>query len=455
MSVKNKENIDLSINNSLNAIHESLQEKADNCSLYQLNGRVIQVTEILLKAIVPQVKIGELCLLRNVGESKTTPAEVVGFDHDTVLLAPVGDLTGVSTLTEVIPTGTSLNVKVGEGLLGCILDGLGNVLAQNSKTDVLSLDEEYPICSPPPDPLKRKPIDTSLVTGIRAIDGVLTVGEGQRMGILSSAGVGKSVLLSMLTQKTDVDIIVVALIGERGKEVKEFIDSTLDESTRKKAIMVVATSDRPAIERVKAAHTATAIAEYYRDKGKKVLLLMDSLTRFARALREIGIATGEAPVNSGFPPSVYTELPKLVERAGQSEHGSITAFYSVLVEGDETSDTMADEIVSLLDGHMILSRELAGASHYPAIDILKSLSRVMATIASPEHIQSAAKVRKLLAKYKEIEFLVKVGEYQKGSDKEADEALDKNDTINQFLQQSTAEKPTFTETLESLNNATR
>lgn len=429
---------------------QNLQKSANECSIYNLHGRVVQVTDTLVRATVSQVKIGELCLLKNAGESLFTPAEVIGFDDNAVLLAPVGEMIGVSSRTEVIAMKKSLSVKVGNDLLGCVLDGLGNILDKNGRKK-LSLPVEYPVCAPPPNPLMRKAINKPLITGIRAIDGFLTFGEGQRIGILSGAGVGKSTLLSMLTQKADVDVTVIALVGERGREVRQFIDSTLNEETRKKSVVVMATSDRPAIERIKAAHTATSIAEYYRDQGKKVLLVMDSLTRFSRALREVGIAAGETPVRSGFPPSVYAELPKLVERTGQSEKGSITAVYTMLVEGSAATDPIADEVISLLDGHIVLSKDLADSSHFPAIDVLKSLSRVMNLVVTEEHIQLSAKLRKLLAKYEEIEFLIRVGEYKKGTDTESDEALAKYSMINQFLQQSYTVREDFDETMRRIN----
>lgn len=430
---------------------QNIKSQIDQSSLYDLNGRVIEVTQTLIKAEVPQVKIGEICLLRNMGDTKTLPAEVVGFIESTVLLAPIGDLSGISAFTEVIRTKEPLSIDVGFDLLGCVLDGLGNVIDSGGK-ETLSFNERQPLTASPPDPLKRDLVETPLSTGIRAIDGMLTIGEGQRVGVFSGAGVGKSTLLSMFVRNTDVDIIVVALIGERGKEVRDFIDTSLDEESRKKAILVVATSDKSSIERIKAAQTATTVAEYFRAQGKKVLLMMDSLTRYARALREVGIARGESPVSRGYPPSVLTELPKLVERAGQSEAGSITAIYTVLVEGDDMSDPIADEVRSLLDGHIILSRDLANASHYPAIDVLKSVSRVMNSVVTPDHIQSANKVRGLLSEYKEIEFLVKVGEYQKGTNSEADEALDKHDVINQYLKQAFTEKSSYEESIEALHD---
>jgi len=427
-----------------------IQESLENLKLYEFNGRVTEVTDSLVKAQASEVKVGDVCLLRNAGSNDTIPAEVVGFRGSTVFLAPVGDMDGVSTTTEVITTGLPLSVNVGEDLLGCVMDGLGNIISPED-TNKLSLPEKYAVTAPPPEALSRKLIEEPLTTGIRAIDGMLTIGQGQRIGLFAGAGVGKSTLLSMLVQKTDVDIIVVALIGERGKEVREFIETALTKETRKKSVIIVATSDRPSIERVKAAHTATAVAEYFRAQGKSVFLLMDSLTRFARALREVGIAMGEAPVSRGYPPSVFTELPKLVERAGQSDAGSITAIYTVLVEGDDMSDPISDELVSLLDGHIILSRDLASASHYPAIDILKSLSRVMTSIVDDEHVSSANKIRKLLSDYKEIEFLVKVGEYEKGTNSQADEALEKYDEINNFLKQTFSEEATLEDTIEALN----
>ena len=434
------------MNNTLKGI----QKKVNLSTLYEYNGRVTQVTESLIQAQVHQVKIGEICLLRNIGSQDTVPAEVVGFKGSTVFLAPIGNLQGISTTTEVIPTGETLSLNIGDDLQGCILDGLGHVINFISEQKP-SLIQRYPLTSPPPDPLKRNPIIKPLTTGVRAIDGLLTIGEGQRVGIFAGAGVGKSTLLGMLVQKTDVDVVVVGLIGERGKEVREFIDFALDDETRKKTILIAATSDKTSIERVKAAHTATAVAEYFRAQGKKVLLVMDSLTRYARALREVGIAMGEAAVSRGYPTSVYTELPKLIERAGQSDCGSITAIYTILVEGDDLSDPIADELLSLLDGHIVLSRELANSSHFPAIDILKSLSRVMNSVVDKDHIQSANRLRKLLTDYKEIEFLVKVGEYQKGTDTEADEALDKYAPINDFLKQGFSDYLSYEDSLEALH----
>ncbi|MCK5918640.1 MAG: FliI/YscN family ATPase, partial [Cocleimonas sp.] len=363
-----------------------------------------------------------------------TPAEVIGIDRNEVLLAPIGDMRGMSTGTAVIATGKSLHVGVGDELIGCVLDGVGNIIDKGGRDEV-HLDGSYPVIAASPSPLDRDIIREPMGLGVKAMDGLLTCGVGQRMGVFAGAGVGKSFFMSMLVQHAEVDVNVIALIGERGREVREFIEDALGEEGMKKTVLIVSTSDRPSIERLKAAYVATAVAEYYRDQGKSVLLMMDSLTRFARAQREIGLAAGEAPARRGFPPSVFAELPLLVERAGRSDKGSITAFYTVLVEGDDMSDPIADEIRSLLDGHIVLSRDLAAKNHYPAIDILQSLSRVMPAIVHPQHIEAAAKVRSLMAKHKEIEFLVRVGEYQAGVDPEGDEALAKIDAINNFLTQ--------------------
>jgi type III secretion protein N (ATPase) len=419
---------------SFKYIPELLQEAIHEVPSLTLHGRIVQVAGTVVRAILPQACIGELCILKNSTSDKVTPAEVIGIDRNEVLLAPIGDMRGMSTGTSVIATGKSLHVAVGNDLIGCVLDGVGNIIDKGGQDEVF-LEGSYPVIAASPSPLDRDIIKEPMGLGIKAMDGLLTCGVGQRMGVFAGAGVGKSFFMSMLVQHAEVDVNVIALIGERGREVREFIEDALGEEGMKKTVLIVSTSDRPSIERLKAAYVATAVAEYYRDQGKNVLLMMDSLTRFARAQREIGLAAGEAPARRGFPPSVFAELPLLVERAGRSDKGSITAFYTVLVEGDDMSDPIADEIRSLLDGHIVLSRELASKNHYPAIDILQSLSRVMPAIVHPQHIEVAAKVRSLMAKHKEIEFLVRVGEYQAGVDPEADEALAKIDAINDFLTQ--------------------
>ena len=426
-----------------------LREVVSHCQPLVLHGRIVQVTGTVVRAIVPRVKLGELCLLVNPGDGREIPAEVIGFEQNIALLAPIGDMQGVSAHTQVITTGKVLDVPVGEALKGCVLDGIGRVQEGIGNPHPV-LTERYPIYANPPDPLSRQRVNRPLSLGIRSLDGLMTCGIGQRIGIFAGAGVGKSSLLSMLITHAEVDVYVIALIGERGREVREFIEEALGKEGMEKTVMVVATSDRPAIERLKAAYVATAVAEYFRDQGKNVLLLMDSLTRFARAQREIGLAAGEAPARRGFPPSVFSELPKLVERAGNSAQGSITAFYTVLVEGDDMSDPIADEVRSLLDGHIMLSRDLAAANHYPAIDVLASLSRIMPQLVSNEHRAAAAHIRNLLAKYKEIEFLLRVGEYKHGSDPLADEAIRKMEAIQHFLKQPPHEHTHFNDTVTHL-----
>lgn len=418
-------------------------------SAVRLRGRVIQVTGTVIKAMVPTVKIGEICILRNPGETLDMKAEVVGFSKGTALLMPTGDTHGISAETEVIPTGRVHMVAVGAELLGRVLDGLGNPLDADSYGS-LSTARSYPVFADAPDPLRRKIITTPISLGVRAIDGLLTCGEGQRMGIFAAAGGGKSTLIAMLVRNADVDVTVVALIGERGREVREFLENDLGEEGRAKAVIVCATSDRSAMERSHAAYTATAIAEYFRDQGKRVLLLMDSVTRFARAQREIGLAAGEPPTRRGFPPSVFATLPKLMERSGMNDKGSITALYTVLVEGDDMTEPIADETRSILDGHIILSRKLASGNHYPAIDVLASVSRVMNAIVSNEHRRAGLRVRELIAKFQDIELLVKVGEYEEGSDATADEAIDKIDSINRFLKQDINEHVSFDDMLDDL-----
>ncbi|MCB1804801.1 MAG: type III secretion system ATPase SctN [Candidatus Competibacteraceae bacterium] len=430
-------------------ITDLLEESVNEVQLLEIRGRVTQVTGTIIKAVVPGVQIGELCLLRNTGSSFELKAEVVGFASKEALLTPMGEMYGVSSNTEVIPTGTMHKVPVGPGLLGRVVNGMGEAL-DVSTHGPLEISDYYPVYQDAPDPLTRRIISQPLSLGLRALDGLLTCGEGQRMGIFAAAGGGKSTLLSMLVKGADVDVTVLALIGERGREVREFIEHDLGSEGVAKSVIVVATSDRPSMERAKAAYAATAIAEYFRDQGKRVLLLMDSVTRFARAQREIGLAAGEPPTRRGFPPSVFATLPRLMERAGQSDKGFITALYTVLVEGDDMTEPVADETRSILDGHIILSRKLAAANHYPAIDILASVSRVMNTIVDQQHKTAANRVRELMAKYEEVELLVKIGEYKQGSDKLADEALAKIDAIRAFLRQSTDDKTRFEDTVQIL-----
>ena len=433
-------------------ITEVLDRAVEEAQLIDVKGRVVQVVGTIIKASVPGVKVGEVCILRDPWENVEMQAEVIGFNKETVLLTALGQMTGLSVETEVIPTRRVHMVSVGESLLGRVLDGLGRPIDSDEKGPLLP-EGYYPVYADPPNPLERRIISKPISLGVKALDAMLTCGEGQRMGIFAAAGGGKSTLLAQIVRNTEADVTVLALIGERGREVREFIEKDLGPEGLAKSVVVCSTSDRSAMERLKAAYVATSIAEYFRDKGKKVLLLMDSVTRFGRAQREIGLAAGEPPTRRGFPPSVFSELPKLMERAGNSSKGSITALYTVLVEGDDMTEPIADETRSILDGHIILSRKLAQKNHYPAIDILQSVSRCQNAIIDGDHKRDAAKLRTLLAKYNEVELLLKIGEYRKGADRDTDEAIDKNEAVNAFLRQNLVERPTYGETLAMLGKA--
>ncbi len=434
-------------------ITEMLNRSVLGARTIEVKGKVTQVIGTIIKASVPGVKVGEVCMLRNPWEHFELQAEVVGFSRDAALLTPLGGLMGVSAATEVIPTGRVHMAPVGPSLLGRVLDGLGRPLDVAEKGP-LKPETYYPVYADPPDPLKRKMITQPLSMGVRALDAMLTCGEGQRLGIFAAAGGGKSTLLAQIIRNTTAEISVLALIGERGREVREFIEKDLGPEGIKRAVLVVSTSDRSSMERLKAAYVATAVAEYFRDQGRKVLLMMDSVTRFARAQREIGLAAGEPPTRRGFPPSVFATLPLLMERAGNSDRGSITALYTVLVEGDDMTEPVADETRSILDGHIILSRKLASANHYPAIDVLASVSRVQNAIVTPEHRKAAQRLRELLAKYQDVELLLKIGEYHKGADPVTDEAIAKIDRINGFLRQGLHEVDSFEETVKKLQELT-
>ncbi len=429
-----------------------LQEAVQTTTTVDVRGRVEQVVGTIIRAVVPGVKVGELCILKNPWEDFELKAEVVGFIKNVALLSPLGSCQGVSPATEVIPTGEILSIPVGNELLGRVLDGLGQPLDGGAP---LRCRTHYPVFAEAPNPMTRKIISKPLALGLRCIDGMLTCGEGQRMGIFAAAGGGKSTLLSTIIKGCTAEVCVLALIGERGREVREFIEKDLGPEGRKKAVLVVSTSDRSSMERLKAAYTSTAIAEYFRDQGKSVLLMMDSVTRFARAQREIGLAAGEPPTRRGYPPSVFSELPKLMERAGNNDKGSITALYTVLVEGDDMTEPIADETRSILDGHIVLSRKLASKNHYPAVDVQQSVSRVMNSIVTKEHKQAAQRLRQILAKFASVELLVQIGEYKKGADKDADDALAHIDRVNAFLKQGLAEKSTFEETVAGLKDAVK
>lgn len=437
--------------NPLGLLVKGMENKLGKVPPQRMTGMVEESIGTLVRAHVPNVRIGEICKFVSKQGVELSEAEVVGFVGDLVLLSVYGDSVGLSPQTEVIPTGRSQEIKVGEQMLGRVLNSMGEPMDLDTKGP-LQTTEKRAIQTDAPDPLSRQLIEKPLPMGIRVIDGLLTVGEGQRIGIFAAAGGGKSTLLSSIVHGAHADVIVIALIGERGREVREFIEKNLGPEGMRKSVLVVSTSDRSSVERARSAYVATTISEFFRDKGLKVLLMMDSVTRFARALREIGLAAGEPPTRRGFPPSVFTSLPRLMERAGMGSVGSITAIYTVLVEGDDMTEPVADETRSILDGHIILSRDLAAANHYPAISVLDSTSRVMPQITTTEHIDAAGQVRKLMAAYEEAKLLLKVGEYQQGSDETTDKAIEKIDDINSFLCQGVNEINPFKKTLETLTN---
>ncbi|GAB6167701.1 flagellar protein export ATPase FliI [Clostridium carnis] len=410
-------------------------------------GKVKQVIGLTIEVQGIKGFVGELCTIYNL-DNKEVKCEVVGFREDAVLLMPLGELTGIAPGCRVVPERRPLEVKCSNELLGRILDGLGNPLEGNE----IENHEKYPLENQPPDPLKRKRIMDVLPTGIRAIDGFLTIGEGQRIGIFAGSGVGKSTTLGMIAREADADVNVISLIGERGREVLEFIEKDLGQEGMKKSVIVCATSDKPALIRIKGALTATAIAEYFRDQGKKVILMMDSVTRFAMAQREVGLAIGEPPAQKGYTPSVFAKLPKLMERPGTSDKGSITAIYTVLVDGDDFNEPIADTVRGILDGHIVLSRSLAHKNHYPAIDILNSVSRLMSNIAENNHKEAASIARDLLATYKDSEDLINLGAYVKGSNSKIDLAIEYNDALNNYLRQGVEESSTFEDSINILKS---
>ncbi len=409
-------------------------------------GRVCKMVGLTIEATGPASNLNDVCYITGDNRKDKKIVEVVGFRDNRVLLMPYDDMTGVGIGSMVENTGASFKVPVGEELLGRTLDGLGYPMDDS----VLDLNRFYPSEAAPPDPMKRKIIDEVLPLGVKAVDSMLTVGKGQRIGIFAGSGVGKSTLLGMFARNTKADINVIALIGERGREVREFIERDLGEEGMKRSVVVIATSDKPALIRKKAAKTATAIAEYFRDQGKDVLLMMDSLTRFSMAQREIGLASGEPPVSRGYPPSVYSEMPKLLERAGRSDKGSITGLYTVLVDGDDFNEPITDTARSILDGHIMLSRKLGHKNHYPAIDILQSISRVMSSIVTKEHKVAAGKLKNVLATYQDAEDLINIGAYKSGSNPDIDYAISKIKQVNAFLQQEVYEKNSFDQEIEML-----
>ncbi len=436
---------------AISPISERLRARADRVKPIEVRGRILKIEGTLIRATLENARIGEECILEDPNSGQKMTAEVVGFEDGAVVLAPSGSTRGLSNQAAVIATGTLPKAPSGHDMLGRVVDAYGAPLDKGP-----AIEAQSPLHRAPPPPMSRPIVSKVFSTGVRAIDGLLTMGRGQRVGIFGAAGVGKSTLLSQIIRNAEADVVVLGLIGERGREVREFLDRDIGPDGLSKSAIVVATSDRPATERLRAAYAAIAAAEAFRDEGKSVLLLIDSITRVARAMREIGLAAGEPPVRRGFPPSTFAQLPQVVERAGCDANGAITAIYTVLVEGDDDdSDPVADEMRSLIDGHIILSRKLAGAGHFPAIDVLRSNSRVMGAVADDAHLAAARSVVGMASKLEEVEFLVQVGEYKEGSDAKADVALAKREAMDGFLQQGADEPAAFEDTRDRLLEITK
>ena len=414
----------------------------------EVRGRVTEVTGLVIKATVPGVRIGEMCFIEGRGERIV--CEVVGFRDEAVMLMPLGEATGVGPDCEVVASGKPFAIRCGWGLLGRVLDGLGRPIDTGLPLREIEGLAEWSVERTAPDPLKRMRVTEPIAMGVRAIDSLLTIGRGQRIGLFAGSGVGKSTLMGQMARFTEAEVVITCLIGERGREVRDFIEESLGEEGLKKSVVVVATSNEPSLVRLKCAYVATAIAEWFRDQGKKVLFMMDSSTRFARAQREIGLAIGEPPARQGYPPSVFAQIPRLMERTGNNETGSITALYTILVQAGDMDEPIADEVRGILDGHIILNRALGARNHWPAIDILPSLSRVMSGIVGPEHKQAAAKLREVLATYEKQRDLILLGAYQYGTDAKTDYAIDKIEEVETFLRQATDEHADYTTAIERM-----
>ena len=439
----------------------SRYKKMESNTFYRVRGRVVNVVGLSIESAGPDAKMGDICMIypkskegtSMLGTGRATMAEVVGFKDSHVLLMPYENTSGIGAGSIVENTQSPLKVIVGDGLLGKTLDGLGRIDGISyGQGRELEGGIAYSVENQPPDPMTRDPINEILPLGVKAVDGLLTIGKGQRIGVFAGSGVGKSTLLGMFARNTKADINVIALIGERGREVREFIERDLGPEGVARSVVVCATSDKPALERLKAAKTATSIAEYFRDRGKDVLLMMDSLTRFSMAQREIGLANGEPPVSRGYPPSVYAEMPKLLERAGRSRSGSITGLYTVLVDGDDFNEPITDTARGILDGHIVLNRKLAQKNHYPAIDVLASISRCMNQIVGPEQKKASGQLKNILATYNDAEDLINIGAYKAGANKNIDFAISKIDEVNAYLEQGTDEKFSFEEELSQLTS---
>ncbi|MGN6389879.1 MAG: FliI/YscN family ATPase [Burkholderiaceae bacterium] len=426
----------LSVDALLEQAERRFREEPPAALPVQVAGRIQEALGIVLRASGIHPRIGELCRVDDVRTGRSLLTEVIGFSRGEALLTPLGPMHGLSSRARVIATGETHRIGVGPALIGRVLDGFGRPI--DGKGPIVA-ETWVDVDAAPPNPMQRAPIRRALHTGVRCIDALTTVGQGQRIGIFAPAGVGKSTLLSMMARGAAADVIVLGLVGERGREVREFIEHQLGPDALRRCVVVVATSDTPAMERIKCAGIATAIAEHFRDRGRQVLLLMDSITRFARAQREIGLASGEPPTRRGFPPSLFAALPRLLERTGPGAAGSITAFYTVLTEGEDIADPVAEEVRSILDGHIVLSQRIAARAQFPAIDVLASLSRLAHAVSTEPERRTAAKTRAILAKYEEIETLLQIGEFERGHDRDADEAIDRIAAVRAFLRQGVDE----------------
>lgn len=426
----------------------SYQRRAEACQPLVSSGRITDIVGLAIEASGPSMHIGDRCFVEPEGDVQPVPVEVVGFRRDKILLMPLGTMRGIGPGCRVRPTHAPHRIAVGPGLIGRVIGSTGAPIDTDRPLDYV---DKAPILRDPPPPLSRQRILAPIATGVRAIDACLTCGRGQRMAILSGSGVGKSKLIGMIARNTEADLNVIALVGERGREVREFIEGDLEREGLSRSVVVVATSDEPALLRINAAHTATAIAEWFRDQGANVMLIMDSVTRVAMAQREVGLAIGEPPTTRGYPPSVYAMLPRLLERAGNSDAGSITAFYAVLVEADDLNDPVGDTVRSILDGHIALSRDLAGKGHYPPIDILASVSRAMNEVTDDNHRKWAYRFRELLSAYRDNEDLINIGAYVPGSNHEVDTAIQARPDFNRFLRQDLKESAPFAETVNRLS----
>ncbi|HZS37988.1 MAG TPA: FliI/YscN family ATPase [Polyangia bacterium] len=420
----------------------------DGVTAPRVAGRVTELIGLVLRATAPGARAGELVIVERTQGQAPLKAEVVGFHGEEVVLLPLGTAEGVGPDSVVRPTGKPFSIRCGAGLLGRVVDALGEPMDGLGPLEGDSLDgksrlERWAVERAAPDPLRRRRVTAALPVGLRAIDGALTLGEGQRVGLFAGPGLGKSTLLGQIARHAEADVIVIGLVGERGREVRDFLETQLDERARKRAVCVCATSDAPPLLRLKSAFTATAVAEYFRDRGQRVLLLVDSLTRVARAQREVGLAAGEPPARQGYPPSVFAMLPRLLERSGQSDAGSITAVYAILTAADDADDPIADEVRAILDGHIVLSRELASRGLWPAVDVVRSLSRVMDDLVDAPHRAAAARLREVLAVYERQRDLVLLGAYREGADPATDDALRRVGAVENYLRQAAGERSTF------------